>query len=158
MLYGSQSILALTLRGQKVCTGLGQGGNPIPCILCANKSDMWSEEKVPFEEAEAWGRAVGMPVIRTSARTGMNIDRVFHKLAQITPRKGDMHYKVAVIGDGGVGKTAICVKFVLSCFVNNYVSASTGCLGNHLTLVAAGSDYRGRLYEASDRARDLGPR
>ena len=64
-----------------------------------------------------------MPMFYTSAKTGKNIHEAFIKLVQITPRTNS-EYKIAVVGAGGVGKSAITIQFVQNYFVDSYVSVT----------------------------------
>ena len=62
-------------------------------------------------------------MVSTSAKMARNINNAFIKLVQITPRTG-VEYKIAVLGAGGVGKSAITVQFIHDSFVDSYVSVT----------------------------------
>ncbi len=47
----------------------------MPIVVLANKSDL--EKKYSFSEAEAFGSSIGCPVIETSAKTGLNVEKAF---------------------------------------------------------------------------------
>ncbi|KAF8514702.1 ras-domain-containing protein [Hysterangium stoloniferum] len=100
------------------CCRIRESSN-MPVVICANKADLTYERQVSSAEAQAMAATLGVPLFETSAKTGQNIEAAFIKLVQITPRTG-YEYKIAVIGDGGVGKTAITTQFVLSAFVESY--------------------------------------
>lgn len=59
----------------------------------------------------------------TSAKTRTNIDEAFIRLVQITPRTS-FEYKIAILGAGGVGKSAITIQFVQNHFTDSYVSVT----------------------------------
>uniref|UniRef100_A0A6B2LGR5 Uncharacterized protein n=1 Tax=Arcella intermedia TaxID=1963864 RepID=A0A6B2LGR5_9EUKA len=46
-------------------------------VLCGNKSDLEGERVVRDEEAEELARGWGCPFVRTSAKTGMNVEEMF---------------------------------------------------------------------------------
>ncbi|KAF8577748.1 ras-domain-containing protein [Ramaria rubella] len=91
----------------------------IPAVLCANKADREFERCISDSEARAWANSVDIPMFSTSAKTGFNVERAFIKLVQITPRTSG-EYTIVVLGDGGVGKSAITVQFTMSTFVETY--------------------------------------
>ena len=57
--------------------------------------------------------------METSAKTRQNVEEAFHQLIRLTPRTGK-EYKVCVLGDGGVGKTALTLQFCSNHFVEEY--------------------------------------
>lgn len=81
--------------------------------------------KVDDNEAYSWANSVGVPMFPTSAKTGQNVTEAFKRLVQITPRTG-AEYKIAVLGSGGVGKSAITIQFIQGSFVESYVSITGG--------------------------------
>lgn len=56
-----------------------------PMILVANKIDL-PDHKVSREDAEAWGKSLGMPFLETSAFDGRNVDRFFGGLGYLAVR------------------------------------------------------------------------
>ena len=117
---GSQSINQLTFH--KFCCRF-KNTLRIPAVLCANKSDMPYQREVTELEARNWANSMGIPMFSTSAKMRENIDEAFIKLVQITPRVG-FEYKIAILGAGGVGKSAITVQFIQNHFVSSYVSVT----------------------------------
>ena len=68
-------------------------------------------------------------MFETSAKRAINIERAFIRLVQITPRPTvGCEYKIAVLGAGGVGKSAITIQFVQATFVESYVSTIRYCI------------------------------
>ena len=57
---------------------------PVPVFILANKVDTLPEDKrdfIPNEiKLEAWGKKQTFPILRTSAKTGENVDTAFEKL------------------------------------------------------------------------------
>lgn len=51
-------------------------------FLVGNKSDLEEQRQVTTEEAEKYGRSLGLSLIETSAKTGKNVDEAFLKLAR----------------------------------------------------------------------------
>jgi Mg-chelatase subunit ChlD len=64
-------------------------------------------------------KRLGVGFIETSARTGFNAQEAFIELVRVTPRTG-IEYKMAILGDGGVGKSSLCTRFISGHFVENY--------------------------------------
>lgn len=91
----------------------------VPMLLVGNKSDLEDRREVSSEEARAFAVSLGCPYVETSAKTRHNVEEAFFDLIRITPRHG-REYKVCVMGDGGVGKSALTVSFVSNHFVEEY--------------------------------------
>jgi putative ribosome biogenesis GTPase RsgA len=87
-------------------------------VLCANKIDLGWQREVSDGEVRGWATSMGIPMFTTSAKQRINI-----RLVQITPRPTTgCEYKIAVLGGGGVGKSAITIQFLQRHFVDEYVS------------------------------------
>src|SRR5262249_1589930 len=103
------------------------GNQAVPAVLCANKSDLAGERTVTHAEAVACANLFKIPVIETSAKTAQNIHEAFVTLVRMVgrPRKAEkgglLNYSFAIVGAGGVGKSAICVQFTMGQFVEQYV-------------------------------------
>jgi hypothetical protein len=91
----------------------------VPMVIVGNKCDLADQREVTSEEGAALGRENRVPYIETSAKTRVNVEEAFFTLARCTPRTGH-EYKICVLGDGGVGKSALTVQFVSSHFVEEY--------------------------------------
>lgn len=123
-----------------------RGTTDIPIVLCANKSDLQYEREVTDDEASSWAQARDIPMFTTSAKTRRNVDEAFIKLVQITRNRPDVphllnEYKIAVLGDGGVGKSAFIIQFVQSHFVDCYVSFERVLRYVDLTISVTGSHH-----------------
>ncbi|EJD41066.1 hypothetical protein AURDEDRAFT_153372, partial [Auricularia subglabra TFB-10046 SS5] len=81
-----------------------------PIILCANFSDCMDDESVPYASALAWGRARGVPVLRTSAKTGVQVEDAFMRLTRVARRSG-RDYTFTILGAHYVGKTSLAMRF-----------------------------------------------
>merc|ERR1711991_711156 len=57
--------------------------------------------------------------METSAKTRHNVEEAFFNLIRATPRRGK-EYKVCILGDGGVGKSALTIQFVQNHFIEEY--------------------------------------
>lgn len=96
-----------------------KGVDKIPAVLCGNKNDLEDQRAVEKTRAETEASKVGLTFMETSAKTGHNVEESFHALIRETDRTG-MEYRVVVLGSGGVGKSAITVRFMSNMFVDNY--------------------------------------
>lgn len=79
-------------------------------IVVANKMDMKQHRKVGDEEIKNYAQLINADIIWTSAKTGFNINRLFHHVAYriVADRQnyGDK-FKVITLGALGVGKSSI---------------------------------------------------
>lgn len=89
----------------------------VPMILVGNKSDLNQERTVTRKEAQEAATRLGIPFLETSAKTAENIEEAFITLVKSVPQTGSM-YKLAVLGDGGVGKSSVTIQFVSHHFVS----------------------------------------
>lgn len=55
-----------------------------------------------------------------SAKLNINISEAMHELVRHTPRLRGKEYKVVIQGAGSVGKSSICIQFVVGHFVDCY--------------------------------------
>jgi Ras family len=122
-----------------------RNASTVPVILCANKDDLEYLRKVTNSEAQRWADSVGIPMFSTSAKMRRNIDEVFIRLVQITPRTGG-EYRIAILGGGGVGKSAITIQFVQNSFVDSYVSVSGEKILTHELISRFGRIPRLRIH------------
>lgn len=88
--------------------------------MCGNKCDLESERVVPTEEGLAYAKSIGWPFFETSAKHDINVTEAIHELIRKTPRLRAKDYKMVIQGAGGVGKSAICIRFVGGHFVDQY--------------------------------------
>lgn len=59
---------------------------PVPTVLAMNKADLVAPEHLGDETARA-ARAFGCPYLRTSAKTGVNIEEAFRRLALLVAER-----------------------------------------------------------------------
>lgn len=67
-----------------------------------------------------FAKEVGWPFFETSAKLDVNVMEAMHELVRRTPRLKGKEYKVVIQGAGGVGKSAICIRFTVGHFVDCY--------------------------------------
>ena len=91
----------------------------VPLIVVGNKCDLEERREVGSKEGADWCAQLGCPYIETSAKTRHNVEEAFFNLIRITPRHGK-EYKVCVLGDGGVGKSALTIQMVQHHFIEEY--------------------------------------
>jgi len=92
----------------------------LPAILVGNKVDLEDEQReVTRDEGEELAKKLNIPFLECSAKGRVNIEELFIELIRITPREGYL-YKVVIVGDGGVGKSAIVIQFTQNHFVDQY--------------------------------------
>ncbi|KZV97026.1 hypothetical protein EXIGLDRAFT_764779 [Exidia glandulosa HHB12029] len=82
----------------------------VPAVLCANVSDLLEDEAVPYAYALSWGRTRKVPVLRTSARSGLNVEAAFVQLVRLARRRG-RNCQITILGAPGTGKTSMAVRF-----------------------------------------------
>lgn len=71
-------------------------------------------------EGIEFAKSIGWPFFETSAKTDVNVAEAVHELIRKTPRLRAKDYKMVIQGAGGVGKSAICIRFVAGHFVSEY--------------------------------------
>ena len=59
-----------------------EDGSGIPCVIVANKCDLKERRQVSSTEARARAKKFGCPFVKTSAKTGVNIDLAFRQCAR----------------------------------------------------------------------------
>ncbi|XP_071833030.1 circularly permutated Ras protein 1-like isoform X2 [Apostichopus japonicus] len=94
-------------------------GTSFSAILCGNKSDLESERQVPAADGEKEAKARDMAFMETSAKTGEKVTLAFEELIRRTIRTG-IEYRIAILGSGGVGKSAIVIRLTQDTFLNDY--------------------------------------
>jgi len=75
-----------------------------PMVLVGNKVDLGEERAVSREEGQQMAERLGISFCETSAKMDINVQHIFHELVRLCGRESD--YKFAVVGSGGVGKSA----------------------------------------------------
>jgi len=55
----------------------------VPMLLIGNKADLEDQRVVTREEGEELARQFDVPLIETSAQTGLNTDEVFYEIAKL---------------------------------------------------------------------------
>ena len=58
--------------------------NEVPIIIAGNKTDLGtaSSKKIDDEQAQQYARSVNSTYFTTSAKTGVNVEEIFHALAK----------------------------------------------------------------------------
>lgn len=93
--------------------------NQFPGIVVANKADLVDEWQVTSQEGQEYAKSLNLPYIETSAKTRMNIEESFFELVR-NMEDEDLRYRIVLVGDGGVGKSAITISFCQNQFVEEY--------------------------------------
>jgi small GTP-binding protein len=91
----------------------------IAVCLVGNKADLSDQREVHTREAEELARSWGAVYHETSAKTRTNVEEAFFDCCRLAQRK-EATIKVVIVGSGGVGKSALCIQFVQSHFVEEY--------------------------------------
>lgn len=65
--------------GEDILKGAGE---KIPIIIMANKADLKDSIAVNDAEIEAIAKELNMPYFKTSAKSGLNVQEAFHKMAK----------------------------------------------------------------------------
>ncbi|MEE9341050.1 MAG: hypothetical protein V3V21_05240, partial [Thermoplasmata archaeon] len=87
---GMQGVLAVcdvtrneTLRGLEGWkSSIFHATGKVPVCIVANKTDLEDQFDLDRKDVAKYSRRIGSPFIFTSAKTGMNVERGFHELAQ----------------------------------------------------------------------------
>ncbi len=87
-----------------------------PMIFVGNKVDLddgscESRREVSEEEGRLLAHRFGAPWVEVSAKWNLRVEEAVHALIRCIPRTG-MDYQLAIVGGGGVGKSAFCVQFI----------------------------------------------
>ena len=90
-----------------------------PAVLVGNKSDLDWSRAVPASEGAALAAAWRVPFMEASAKAGINVNEAIIALLRTLPRRGK-EYKLVMLGAGGVGKSALSIRFVQNHFVDEY--------------------------------------
>ena len=92
----------------------------VPIMLVGNKIDLEDKREVSSQEGSEMSKRMGFGgYIETSAKTRQNVEEAFFNLVRITPRCGK-EYRICVMGDGGVGKSALTIQLVQNHFIEEY--------------------------------------
>ncbi len=60
---------------------LHEGAGKVPVVLVGNKVDLSDNREIPQERAEEIAKKLTFPYLETSAKTGENVDALFHQIA-----------------------------------------------------------------------------
>eukprot|EP01083_Nonionella_stella_P252341 869561_1 len=97
----------------------------IAVVLIGNKCDLEDDREVPTSEAEKLADTWDCPFIETSAKRDINVHAAFEQCAREVGRKGVRYgpiteVKIVVLGAGGVGKSAMTIRYVANQFLEDY--------------------------------------
>eukprot|EP00055_Hartaetosiga_balthica_P015701 m.94740 g.94740 ORF g.94740 m.94740 type:complete len:947 (+) comp8930_c0_seq3:146-2986(+) len=92
----------------------------VPLVLVGNKADLSQQRQVSAEEGARTALEFGCPFVETSAKDGINVQEAFYQsvLTQLPPYTRNL--KVTIMGGGGVGKSALTIRFIQNHFVDCY--------------------------------------
>eukprot|EP00457_Paulinella_chromatophora_P011832 gb/GEZN01011995.1/.p1 GENE.gb/GEZN01011995.1/~~gb/GEZN01011995.1/.p1 ORF type:complete len:201 (-),score=31.57 gb/GEZN01011995.1/:484-1086(-) len=89
-----------------------QGAADIVIGLAGNKSDLDSKREITLEEGKKYAAENGCIFFETSAKTGDNINSVFHAIAQKLPKDPpqQMIHAIPLLPEHDGGKSKACCK------------------------------------------------
>jgi Ras-related protein Rab-7A len=73
-----------------------EGNNKFPMLLLANKIDL-ENRQVPTSMAEEWSQKHNMPMMETSAKESINVDKAFQEIARLVI--GEMPQEEIIYGE-----------------------------------------------------------
>ncbi|CAD6243174.1 unnamed protein product [Miscanthus lutarioriparius] len=116
-------------------------------LLVGNKSDLTANKVVATETAKAFADEMGIPFMETSAKNAINVEQAFMAMAasikdrmasqpavanarpatvqirgQPVNQKTDYLFKLLLIGDSGVGKSCLLLRFADDSYLDSYIS------------------------------------
>ena len=92
----------------------------VPVVLVGNKCDLPSQRMVSPAMGVDMARAMGCPYFETSAKLLINVEDIFYQCCREVPPKADKLYRLVILGDGGVGKSALVIQMTQNHFVEEY--------------------------------------
>eukprot|EP01132_Coremiostelium_polycephalum_P005234 gene5234-6515_t len=92
-----------------------------PAVLVGNKCDLDSERQVSYSYGKALAQSRAWGFFEVSAKTAHNISSAFNALGTLAYNYiNDNEIKLIIVGNGGVGKSAITIQFINGHFVDEY--------------------------------------
>ena len=95
---------------RSVLTMAERTGTDVPMAFLLNKADLAEPSPADLKEVRTMASQNAIPVLATSARTGMNVELAFHKLGRMLVedwlRRRDAKAAPAAAGPGGVAGAA----------------------------------------------------
>lgn len=73
-----------------------EGNNKFPMLLLANKIDL-ENRQVSTGNAEEWSQKYNMPLLETSAKESINVDKAFQEIARLVI--GEMPQEEIIYGE-----------------------------------------------------------
>jgi small GTP-binding protein len=58
-------------------------GEPVPCVILCNKTDLADDRKVSDAQCQAISNQLGYPIFETSAKSGINVHAAFEQIAMM---------------------------------------------------------------------------
>ncbi|PWZ24622.1 GTP-binding protein YPTM2 [Zea mays] len=90
-------------------------------LLVGNKSDLTANKVVATETAKAFADEMGIPFMETSAKNAINVEQAFMAMAA-SIKDSDYLFKLLLIGDSGVGKSCLLLRFADDSYLDSYIS------------------------------------
>lgn len=95
---------------------------PSPFVLVGNKKDLDGSREVSTAEGRQLAARYGASFVELSCKHSSvkKIESVFFQLVRSCGYNGQQIYRVVILGGGGTGKSALCIRFISNSFVEEY--------------------------------------